>query len=105
RVLFRSRYAFRAPLRSAQLRGRAGFRAMGLANNHALDFGTAALEDSAERLVAEQVQPIGVGKPGSSDWTPSFFSVLDGKKIALLAISNVGPAARPQIGVASDRLG
>jgi poly-gamma-glutamate synthesis protein (capsule biosynthesis protein) len=99
------RYAFRAPLSSAQLLRRAGFRAMGLANNHALDFGTAALEDSAERLFAEQVQPIGVGKPGSSDWTPSFFSVLDGKKIALLAISNVGPAAGPQIGVASDRLG
>jgi hypothetical protein len=99
------RYAFRAPERSAQLLHRAGFRAMSLANNHAFDFGTAALEDCAERLFAEQVQPIGVGKPGSSDWTPSFFSVLNGKKIAVLAISDVGPAAVPQIAAASDRLG
>ncbi len=35
----RGRYAFRAPQQSAQLLRRAGFRAMGLANNHALDFG------------------------------------------------------------------
>jgi poly-gamma-glutamate capsule biosynthesis protein CapA/YwtB (metallophosphatase superfamily) len=78
---------------------------MGLANNHTLDFGTAALVDCANRLVREQIQPIGVGKPGSNAWTPSFFSVLDGKKIALLAISDVGPAASPQIAAASDRLG
>jgi hypothetical protein len=96
------RYAFRAPERSAQLLHRAGFRAMGLANNHALDFGTAALKDCAERLLQEQVQPVGVGKPGSN--ASSFFPVLDEKKIALLAINDVGSAAGPQIGVASDRL-
>jgi poly-gamma-glutamate capsule biosynthesis protein CapA/YwtB (metallophosphatase superfamily) len=77
---------------------------MGLANNHALDFGTAALEDCAKRLFGEQIQPIGVEKPGSQDWTPSSFSVL-GKKIAVLAISDVGPAAGPQVAAASDRVG
>jgi hypothetical protein len=96
------RYAFRAPQRSPQLLRSAGFRAMGLANNHALDFGIAALQDSAERLSREQIQPIGLGKP--QDWTPSFFSVL-GKKIALLAISDVGPATSPQVSAASDRVG
>jgi len=98
------RYAFRAPERSAQLLRCSGFRAMGLANNHALDFGTAALEDCAKRLFREEVQPIGVGKPGSQACTPSFFSML-GKKIALLAISDVGPVAGPQIAAASDRIG
>ena len=44
------RYAFRAPVRAAQLLRRAGFRAMGLANNHAFDFGAAALKDCAARL-------------------------------------------------------
>src|SRR5205823_517386 len=58
------RYAFRAPTQSAQLLRRSRFRAMGLANNHALDFGTAALEDCAAHLVQEQIEPIGVGKPG-----------------------------------------
>src|SRR5207244_2310756 len=72
------RYAFRAPAQSAQLLRRSGFRAMGLANNHALDFGTAALEDCAAHLVQEQIEPIGVGKPGGKTYTPSFFSILYG---------------------------
>src|SRR5262245_54608789 len=97
------RYAFRAPERSAQLLRRGGFRAMSLANNHALDFGTAALEDCAERLFREQVQPIGAEKAGSQDLTPGFFSVL-GKKIAVFAISEVGPAG-PSVATASDRVG
>jgi hypothetical protein len=98
------RYAFRAPESSAQLLHRAGFRAMGLANNHALDFGAAALEDCTNRLFHEQIQAVGIGKRGSNAWSPSFFSVPDGKKLALLSISDVGPAASPQIAVASNRL-
>jgi len=88
------RYAFRAPASSAQLLRSAGFHAMGLANNHALDFGSAALQDCAARLIQEKIEPVGVAKTGSNTCEPSFFSVLDGKKIALLAISAVGPAAR-----------
>jgi hypothetical protein len=99
------RYAFRAPAQSAQLLRRSGFLAMGLANNHALDFGTAALDDCAAHLVQEQVQPIGAGKPGRSALAPSFFSMLDGKRIALLAITDCGPVAGPQIAAASDHSG
>ena len=88
------RYAFRAPASSAQLLCSAGFHAMGLANNHALDFGSMALQDCAARLIQEKIEPVGVAKAGSNTCEPSFFSVLDGKKIALLAISDVGPAAR-----------
>jgi hypothetical protein len=97
------RYAFRAPERSAHLLHRAGFRAMGLANNHALDFGTAALADCAARLSQERVLPIGAGKPDA--YAPNFFSILDGKKIAFLAVSDVEPAADPQIAPRSDRSG
>jgi poly-gamma-glutamate synthesis protein (capsule biosynthesis protein) len=97
-----NRYTFRAPVRSVELLRRAGFRAIGVANNHALDFGTAALEDCATRLSQQQIQPIGVGKPGDNAYAPSFFSGLDGKQIALLAINDVGPAG-PQIAAASDR--
>jgi hypothetical protein len=98
------RYAFRAPMRSAQLLRRAGFHAMGLANNHALDFGTAALRDCAACLSREKIEPVGVGKPNSNICAPSSFSVLGGKKIALLAISDVGPAAGSEIAAASDRV-
>jgi hypothetical protein len=99
------RYAFRAPKRSGQFLRRAGFRAMGLANNHALDFGIAALRDCSARLVQEQIEPIGIAKAGSNTYTPAFFSILNGKKLALLAITDVGPAAGPHIAVASDRSG
>jgi hypothetical protein len=98
------RYAFRAPARSAQLLRRAGFHAMGLANNHALDFGSAALRDCVERLSRENIEPIGVVTPHRDVYTPSFFSVVNGKKIALLAISDVEPTTGSQIAAASDRL-
>jgi Bacterial capsule synthesis protein PGA_cap len=85
-----SRYAFRAPTQSAQLLRRAGFDAMGLANNHALDFGPVALNDSAAHLLHEEIQPVGVETPDRKACGPSFSSLPDGKKIALFAISDVG---------------
>jgi len=98
------RYAFRAPAQSAQLLRAAGFHAMGLANNHALDFGTAALRDCAAALSREKIEPVGLGTPTGNAYAPSFFSVRDGKNIALLAISDVGPAAGSEIAAASDRV-
>jgi poly-gamma-glutamate capsule biosynthesis protein CapA/YwtB (metallophosphatase superfamily) len=77
---------------------------MGLANNHALDFGTAALHDCAASLSREKIAPVGLGTPTANAYTPGFFSVPGGKKIALLAISDVGPGAGPQIAAASDRV-
>jgi hypothetical protein len=98
------RYAFRAPARSAQLLRRAGFHAMGLANNHALDFGSAALQECVERLSREKIEPIGIATPTGNAYAPGFFSVAGGKKIALLAIDDIGlPAAGSQIAAASDR--
>jgi poly-gamma-glutamate capsule biosynthesis protein CapA/YwtB (metallophosphatase superfamily) len=97
------RYAFRAPRQSAELLRRAGFRAMGLANNHALDFGPAALHDSATRLLRERIETPGVERAKCSPYAPSFFSLPDDKKLALLAISDVEPNDDTQIAVASDR--
>jgi poly-gamma-glutamate capsule biosynthesis protein CapA/YwtB (metallophosphatase superfamily) len=97
------RYAFRAPTRSAQLLRRAGFRAMGLANNHALDFGTAALRDCAACLSREKIEPVGLGTLAGDAYRPRFFSLPDGKKIALLAISAVDTGS--EIATASDRAG
>jgi poly-gamma-glutamate synthesis protein (capsule biosynthesis protein) len=63
---------------------------MGLANNHALDFGPVALNDSAAHLLHEEIQPVGVETPDRKACGPSFSSLPDGKKIALFAISDVG---------------
>ena len=98
-----NRYAFRAPAQSAQLLRRAGFDAMGVANNHALDFGTVALHDSAAHLLREEIEAVGVETPTRKACDPSFFSVSDGKKIALFAISDVDPTSNSQIAAASVR--
>jgi hypothetical protein len=98
-----NRYAFRAPAQSAQLLRRAGFDAMGLANNHSLDFGTVPLLDSAAHLLREEIQPVGVETPTRKACDPSFFSLSDGRKIALLAISDVDPTPSSQIAAASVR--
>jgi hypothetical protein len=98
------RYAFRAPARSAQLLRRAGFDAMGLANNHALDFGSVALRDSAARLSHENIKAVGVATSTDDACTPLFFSLPGGNKIALLAISDVGVTAGSEIAAASDRV-
>jgi Putative enzyme of poly-gamma-glutamate biosynthesis (capsule formation) len=98
-----NRYAFRAPAESAQLLRRAGFDAMGLANNHSLDFGPDALHDSAAHLLREKIEPVGVETPTRKACDPSFFSLSGGKKIAVLAISDVDPKPSSQIATASHR--
>jgi poly-gamma-glutamate synthesis protein (capsule biosynthesis protein) len=85
-----NRYAFRAPAQSAKLLRRAGFDAMSLANNHALDFGPIALSDSAAHLLREQIQPVGTATPIRKACDASFFSLADGKRMAVLAINDVG---------------
>jgi hypothetical protein len=100
----RTRYAFRAPARSAQLLRRAGFHAMGLANNHALDFGNIALQDSAARLSRENVEAVGVATSSGNAYTPHLFSLPDGRKLALVAINDVDTAEGSQVAAASDRI-
>jgi Bacterial capsule synthesis protein PGA_cap len=96
-----NRYAFRAPAESAQLLRRAGFDAMGLANNHSLDFGPVALHDSAAHLLREEIEPVGVKTATRKVCDPSFYSVSDEKKIALFAISAFGQDS--EIATASRR--
>ncbi len=96
-----NRYAFRAPAQSAQLLRQAGFDAMGLANNHSLDFGPVALHDSAAHLLREEIEPVGVETPIRKARDPRFFPLSDGKKIALLAINDVDQGS--EIATASHR--
>jgi hypothetical protein len=96
-----NRYAFRAPAQSAQLLRHAGFDAMGLANNHSLDFGPVALHDSAAHLLRENIEPVGVKAASKRACDPRFFSLSDGKRIALFAISAFGESS--EIAAASDR--
>jgi poly-gamma-glutamate synthesis protein (capsule biosynthesis protein) len=54
-------YTFRAPSRGAAALGRAGFDIVGLANNHALDYGRAGLRDTIRHLRQAGVRTMGAG--------------------------------------------
>ena len=97
------RYAFRAPTQSAQLLRRTGFDAMSLANNHALDFGPVALHDSVAHLLRQEIQPAGVETPTREACDPSYYTLPDGNKIALLAINDVGSKPGNKIATTSVR--
>ncbi|MBK8181005.1 MAG: CapA family protein [Planctomycetes bacterium] len=55
--------AFRAPPAAVEGLRSAGFDIVSLANNHALDYGPAALEDTGRRLTAAGIRTVGVGRP------------------------------------------
>jgi poly-gamma-glutamate synthesis protein (capsule biosynthesis protein) len=76
---------------------------MGLANNHALDFGSVALHDSAAHLLREAIEPVGVETPTGNAYRPGVFSISGDKKITLVAITDVAPVAASEIAAASDR--
>jgi poly-gamma-glutamate capsule biosynthesis protein CapA/YwtB (metallophosphatase superfamily) len=101
-----SAYAFRAPRRSAKSLRTAGFRALGLANNHAFDFGAEALLDCARQLSSEKIEPLGAGGTIEDAYVPRFFPLRSDKRLALLAISSVGREQNSgaHIATASDRV-
>lgn len=54
-------YRLRAPARAAGYLAAAGFDVLGLANNHALDYGPEALEETVARLKGAGVATVGAG--------------------------------------------
>ena len=69
--------------------GRAGFRVVSLANNHAMDHGRAALMDTASRLVQQGI--LSVGQPcGKSGPLQPLVLLVDGFALGFLAHNLVG---------------
>jgi len=84
----------------------AGFAAMTLANNHILDYGDDALDDTLAALHASGVATSGAGDDAALAWQPAYFE-RRGTRFALLGISEVIPrgygAGRTTPGVAPGR--
>jgi poly-gamma-glutamate synthesis protein (capsule biosynthesis protein) len=87
-VTFRGRPALVGGLQSA------GIDLVSLANNHALDWGPGALEDTLQRLSAAGVGAAGAGANLSSARRAAVVETTSGR-VALLAFSNVLPAGFP----------
>jgi len=97
-------YCFRAPVQAASVLHSAGINAVGMANNHAGDFGSDALIDSIERLKANDIAVIGAAETPERAYAPHFFIARDGRKAALLALSDLeDDRSDGRVAAASDR--
>jgi poly-gamma-glutamate synthesis protein (capsule biosynthesis protein) len=77
-------YTFRAPPAGVSALAGAGIDVVSLANNHAVDYGRAALVDTLEYLVAEGVVPVGGGRDRDAARAPAVVTV-NGLRIAFLS--------------------
>ncbi len=88
-------YAFRgAPWMLRPVHSYAGFDVLTLANNHAVDFGRAALLDTVHAVRAAGMEPIGAGANASLARRPAIVT-RGGLRIAFLGYSDVNPAGFP----------
>ncbi len=86
----RKEYVLRGTPAAAQGLAHAGFAALTLANNHILDYGRDALDDTLAALHAAGVQTTGAGDDIASAWQPAYFE-RRGVRFALIGISEVIP--------------
>jgi len=81
-------YRLRAPPSAVATLRDAGFDALGLANNHALDFGPAALVETVSWLQEAGIATVGVGSNAEEAVQP-LIRESDGVRLALLAFNAV----------------
>ena len=99
-------FFFRAPPQAVEALAAVGVRAVSLANNHALDFGAAALEDTLGLLADAGIATAGAGRGADAARSGTIVSAR-GTRVGLLAMTDHPHeyAARDGApGVAQDRL-
>ena len=89
-------YSFRVDPKAIEGLSFAGFNVLSLANNHALDYGRAALEDCLAKLSNAEIDYVGAGFNEKEAYSPIIKEVngltgLPAVKVALLAYTNLGP--------------
>jgi poly-gamma-glutamate capsule biosynthesis protein CapA/YwtB (metallophosphatase superfamily) len=83
-----SQLVFTAPPATAPALARARIDVVSLANNHAWDYGEAALRETFERLEAEKVVYVGAGRTRAEAYAPRVIE-RKGVKLAFLAVTAV----------------
>jgi hypothetical protein len=81
-------YRLRAPASAAAVLSDAGLDVLGLANNHALDFGAGALAETASRLEGARIAAVGAGPDAQAAAQPVIREV-GGLRLAFLAFNAV----------------
>lgn len=101
------KFTFRAPPERASVLKACGFTALGLANNHVMDFGPEGLEDTWQALGAQGLPHLGSGPDAAAARRPLVLE-RNGLKVGLLALTSTFPkenwAGRARPGVAFSDL-
>lgn len=98
-------FTFRSDLSLPSRLAAAGVDVVSLANNHAIDYGKAAMLETIARLRESKVTPVGAGRNLTEALAPAEL-VVGGKRVAVLAASQIIPTGRwvatsSQAGIAS----
>lgn len=86
-----AKYAFRGAPQAIEGLKLAGFDALSLANNHMLDYGAEALDDTVAALQDAGIGHAGAGKNTDAAWMPASIETSNGARVAFLAFSHVVP--------------
>jgi poly-gamma-glutamate capsule biosynthesis protein CapA/YwtB (metallophosphatase superfamily) len=81
-------YRLRAPLSAVASLRDAGFDLLGLANNHALDYGPEGLAETVSRLQEAGIAAVGAGPDAGAAFRP-LIREIDGVRLAFLAFNSV----------------
>jgi poly-gamma-glutamate capsule biosynthesis protein CapA/YwtB (metallophosphatase superfamily) len=81
-------FTFRAPPSAFDAFASAGLDAAIMANNHALDFGLAGLNDTLADAKAHHFPVVGIGKNADSAYAP-YVTTVRGTRVAILALSQI----------------
>jgi len=95
-------YSFRADPRSVEGLKISGFDVVSLANNHTMDWGEEAMEQTIELLRKEHILSVGAGKNAEEAGRPQIFDAGDSFRAGFLAYTTVAP---PGAGALSNRGG
>ncbi|MDE0288379.1 MAG: CapA family protein [bacterium] len=100
-------YVFRAPPSAARRIASAGIDVVSLANNHAMDYGPAALVDTVDLLESAGVVALGAGPTRADAYRYRVLAVHDDVHVAFVGVSMIVPRGFPagpdSAGIASAR--
>ena len=86
-------FTFRADPEAATALRAAGVNAVCLGNNHVMDYGPEALEDTLEVLDAQDIARCGAGRNAEESRKPAFVTTSSGFRFAILSYSLTYPAS------------
>ncbi|MBS0658109.1 MAG: CapA family protein [Verrucomicrobia bacterium] len=83
------KFCLRAPPNAGEALQAAGVRVVGLANNHADDFGDAGLAEALDRLRGTGLRVVGAGENAAAACAPAILTTAAGVRIAFVAVCAV----------------